>query len=177
VNLLVVAALLAMFAGCATVANRDPLNIEVAGIEPLPGEGLELRPPVTIRVQNPNDLAMEYTGAAVSLDLNGRRLATGVSDAVGTVPRYGESVFTIPVTISAFNMIRQVLGFVDADDPNEVRYRVRGKIEGGLFGTRRFNDEGSFELPAAARPPAGPKSRTHERWLRQTLNRARRTSL
>jgi LEA14-like dessication related protein len=136
--------------GCATIASRDPLNIGVAGIEPLPGEGLELRLAVTIRVQNPNDFAMEYTGAALALDLNGRKLASGVSDAVGTVPRYGESVFTIPVTISAFNMVRQVLGFVNDENPNEVRYRVRGKLEGGLFGTRRFNDEGSFDLPAAA---------------------------
>jgi hypothetical protein len=146
--LLLAAALASGLAGCASLANRDPLNIDVAGIEPLPGEGLELRLAVTIRVQNPNDVAMQYTGAALALDLNGRKLATGVSDAVGTVPRYGESVFTIPVTISAFNMVRQVLGFVDAEQETEVRYRVRGKLEGGLFGTRRFSDEGSFDLPA-----------------------------
>ncbi|HEY8521306.1 MAG TPA: LEA type 2 family protein [Gammaproteobacteria bacterium] len=147
--------LAAWLAGCATVANRDPLNIAVAGIEPLPSEGLELRLAVAIRVQNPNDRPLEYTGVALTLDLNGRRLATGVSDAVGVVPRYGESVFTIPVTISAFDMARQVFGFANAPEAREVRYRVRGKLEGGLLGTRRFNDEGSFELPAAtARPPA-----------------------
>jgi LEA14-like dessication related protein len=149
-SLVVAIVLAAGLSGCATLASRDPLNIDVAGIEPLPGEGLELRLAVTIRVQNPNDFAMEYTGAALALDLNGRKLASGVSAAVGTVPRYGESVFTIPVTISAFNMVRQVLGFVNAENPNEVRYRVRGKLEGGLFGTRRFDDEGSFDLPDAA---------------------------
>lgn len=158
-SLVLVIALAAGLGGCATIATRDPLNIDVAGIEPLPGEGLELRLAVTIRVQNPNDLALEYTGAALALDLNGRKLATGVSDAVGTVPRYGESVFTIPVTISAFNMARQVLGFVNADNPNEVRYRVRGKLEGGLFGTRRFDDEGSFDLPSTARPTPRPNGR------------------
>ncbi len=159
--LVVVGSVIALLlGGCTTLANRDPLNIDVAGIEPLPGEGLELRLAVTIRVQNPNDLAMEYTGAALALDLNGRRLATGVSDAVGTVPRYGESVFTIPVTISAFNMLRQVLGFVEAEGSTEVRYRVRGKLEGGLFGTRRFNDEGSFNLPESARPAPPPVERT-----------------
>jgi LEA14-like dessication related protein len=161
-SLVFATALAAVLCGCATLANRDPLNIDVAGIEPLPGEGLELRLAVTVRVQNPNDFAMEYTGAALALDLNGRKLASGVSDAVGTVPRYGESVFTIPVTISAFNMVRQVLGFVNDENPNEVRYRVRGKLEGGLFGTRRFDDEGSFDLPDAAangRAPAPPAPR------------------
>lgn len=63
--------------GCASLPNRDPLVIDVAGIEPLPSEGLELRLAVRVRIQNPNDAPVEYTGAALSLDLNGRRLASG----------------------------------------------------------------------------------------------------
>jgi len=139
--------LFAALAGCVTLPQSDPLNVSVAGVEPLPGEGLELRLAVRVRIQNPNDAAVEYTGAALSLDLNGRKLASGVSDGMGTVPRYGETVLTIPVTISAFNMARQVIGFATGGNEREVRYRVRGKLEGGLFGTRRFSDEGSFTLP------------------------------
>lgn len=139
---------------CASLPNSDPLTIDVAGIEPLPGEGLELRLAVRVRIQNPNDTAVDYTGAALSLDLNGRRLASGVSDRVGSVPRYGETVFTIPVTISALSMARQVIGFANASQTTEIPYRVRGKLEGGLLGTRRFTDEGTFELPEStnARP-------------------------
>jgi LEA14-like dessication related protein len=114
---------------------------------------------VRVRIQNPNDAPVEYTGAALSLDLNGRKLATGVSDRIGTVPRYGEAVFTIPMTISAFDMARQVFGFMGAGEVTEVAYRVRGKLEGGMFGTRRFRDEGTFELPPATRrlaPQAQP---------------------
>jgi LEA14-like dessication related protein len=153
---LLILALVSALAACGSLPNRDPLTVDVAAIEPLPGEGLELRLAVRVRIQNPNDTAVEYTGAALAVDLNGRRLARGVSDQVGTVPRYGETVFTIPVTISAFDVARQILGFVDTADRNEVRYRVRGKLEGGVFGTRRFVDEGSFEWeppPEAARPP------------------------
>jgi len=136
-------------AGCATLPSSDPLSITVAGIEPLPGEGLELRLAVQVRIQNPNDASIDYTGAALNLDLNGRKLASGVSDAIGTVPRYGEAVLTIPVTISAIAMARQALGFANAPNERNVSYRVRGKLEAGLFGTRRFEDEGTFELPAA----------------------------
>jgi Late embryogenesis abundant protein len=135
-------------AACATLPNRDPLSIDVAGIEPLPGEGLELRLAVRVRIQNPNDTAIEYSGAALDLDLNGRKLASGVSDALGTVPRYGEAVLTIPVTVSALNMARQVLGFANEQNQRDISYTVRGKLEGGWFGTRRFTDEGTFELPA-----------------------------
>jgi hypothetical protein len=141
-------------AGCANLPNRDPLIVNVANIEPLPGEGMELNLAIRLRVQNPNDAVVAYSGAALWLDLNGRRLASGVTNEIGSVPRYGEAVFTIPVTISAFDMARQVLGFVNAENTNEVQYRVRGKLEGGLFGTRRFRDEGTFDLnlPAAGRP-------------------------
>ena len=141
---------------CSALPNRDPLNIDVAGIEPLQGEGLELRLAVRVRIQNPNDSDIEYSGAALKLDLNGHKLASGVSAAMGTVPRYGEAVLEIPVTISALSMARQVLGFVNnnAQDQREVKYTVRGKLEGGVFGTRRFTDDGTFELPAD-RVPAG----------------------
>lgn len=136
-----------LLAACSTLPNRDPLSIDVAGIEPLPGEGLELRLAVRVRIQNPNDTPIDYSGAALNLDLNGRRLASGVSGAVGTVPRYGETVLEIPVTISAFNMARQVIGFSTAQNQRDVSYRVRGKLEGGVFGTRRFTDSGTFALP------------------------------
>jgi LEA14-like dessication related protein len=141
---------------CSALPNRDPLNIDVAGIEPLQGEGLELRLAVRVRIQNPNDSDIEYSGAALNLDLNGRKLASGVSSAMGTVPRYGEAVLEIPVTISALSMARQVLGFVNnnAQDQRAVKYTVHGKLEGGVFGTRRFTDDGTFELPAD-RVPAG----------------------
>ena len=142
-------------AACSALPNRDPLNIDVAGIEPLPGEGLELRLAVRVRIQNPNDADIEYSGAALNLDLNGRKLASGVSAAMGTVPRYGEAVLEIPVTVSALNMARQVLGFVNAQNQRDVSYTVHGKLEGGVFGTRRFTDEGTFELPAD-RQPAPP---------------------
>jgi LEA14-like dessication related protein len=142
---------------CSALPNRDPLNIDVAGIEPLQGEGLELRLAVRVRIQNPNDSDIEYSGAALNLDLNGRKLASGVSSAMGTVPRYGEAVLEIPVTISALSMARQVLGFVNnnAQDQREVKYTVRGKLEGGVFGTRRFTDDGTFELPADRAPAGG----------------------
>lgn len=144
-------AMLVGMAGCAGLTNRDPLMIDVAGIEPLPGEGMELNLAVRIRVQNPNDSPVEYDGIALMLDVNGRRLASGVSSDVGTVPRYGELVFTVPITISAFDAARQIYGVMGGEDLDRIEYRVRGKLEGGVFGTRRFDDHGVFTLAPAER--------------------------
>ena len=108
-------------------------------------EGAELRLLVSIRIQNPNDSPVEYDGAAIDLDVNGRRLASGVSDDVGTIPRYGEAVLAMPVTISAFNVARQIIGVLNRPNVDEVSYRLRGKLEAGFLGTRRFTYEGSFQ--------------------------------
>lgn len=150
-------ALLAVLAssGCAGFSGRDPLMVDVAGIETLPGEGMELNLAVHMRVQNPNDTPVQYDGIALMLDVNDRTLASGVSDRVGTVPRYGEIVFTVPMTISAFDVARQIYGVMSAENPNRVEYRLRGKLEGGLFGTRRFEDTGILDL--APRQGSAPR--------------------
>jgi LEA14-like dessication related protein len=149
---LVAALLVSGLCSCMTLApNSDPLNVSVAGVEPLEGEGLELRLAVKVRIQNPNDAPVEYNGIALTLDVNGKKFGSGVSGETGTVPRYGDTVVTIPITVGAFNIARQVLGLVNGGDKS-VSYAVRGKVEGGLFGTKRFEDKGTFELPIAAEP-------------------------
>jgi LEA14-like dessication related protein len=95
--LLLVALLLS---ACASMPSHDPLQVSVAGIESIPGEGMELRLLVKLRVQNPNDTPIEFDGVSLSLDVMGRDFASGVSDQAGTVPRFGEAVLAVPVTVS-----------------------------------------------------------------------------
>ena len=65
---------------------------------------------VKLRVQNPNDEPIEYNGIALDLDVNGQPLASGVSDQTGEVPRFGERVVSVPLTVSAFSAFRQAWG-------------------------------------------------------------------
>jgi LEA14-like dessication related protein len=139
---------------CMTLSpNSDPLNVSVAGVEPLDGEGFELRLAVKVRIQNPNDAPVQYNGVALTLELNGKKFGSGVSDETGTVPRYGETVVTLPVTVGPFNMARQVLGFLNSGDVKSVSYAVHGKLEGGPFATKRFSDKGTFEMRTSAAEP------------------------
>lgn len=137
-----------LLAACAALPGRDPLRVDVAGIEPIEGQGLELRLAVKLRVQNPNDDAVEYDGAALELEVNGKTLATGVSDQRGSVPRYGERVLVVPVSISALNAVRQALMLADGTTRDSVPYVLRGKLAGGAFGAARFTQEGSIGINA-----------------------------
>jgi LEA14-like dessication related protein len=143
--LLAVAAL--AMAGCASLPQKDPLQVTVAGIEGLPGEGMEVRMLVKLRVQNPNEAAINYSGVYVKLDVLGKTFATGVSDESGVVPGFGEVVVAVPVTVSVLRMVRQVVGMLDGQPVEKIRYEMSGKLSGGLFGTERFESSGEFELP------------------------------
>ena len=132
---------------CVLFPNRDALHINVVGIEPLQSQDLEVRFAVKLRVQNPNDTAIDYNGVALDLEVNGRPLAAGVSDQQGSIPRFSETVLTVPVSVSAFSVLRQTLGLSQTQSLNNLPYVLRGKLAGGLFGTVRFVDRGTLDLP------------------------------
>ncbi|MFK3773897.1 LEA type 2 family protein [Pseudomonas sp. NPDC089406] len=138
------------FSGCALFQGRDPLNISVIGIDPLPGQDLELRMAVKIRVQNPNETPVDFNGIALNLEVNGQPLAAGVSDQHGHIGRYGEQVIVVPVSITAFAFLRQAYGLSQVESLQGLPYVLRGKLAGGPLGTVRFTDEGRLDLPDAA---------------------------
>ena len=133
--------------GCAALRGTDPLQVSLAGVESLPGEGLEMRMAVKLRIQNPNDAPVDYDGVALTLELRGLDFASGVSDSRGSVPRFGETVIVVPVTVSAFAMAKQAYTFA-MGDRSKVTYVARGRLAGSGFGGMRFESKGEFELPA-----------------------------
>ena len=145
----VLISLLLCLGACSSLPNRDPLKINVVGIEPLQGEGMEVRFAVTIRVQNPNDNNLTYSGVALDLDINGQPFASGVSDQRGEIGRFSDTVVSVPVSVSAFSFIRQTYGISQMKTLNNMPYILRGKLSGGLFNTMRFVDSGTLNLPGS----------------------------
>lgn len=133
--------------GCAGLAQREPVRINVVGVEPLSGQGMEVRMAVKLRVQNPNDHAVDFDGVALELEVNEKLFATGVSDAKGSVPRFGEAVIEVPVSVSAMAVVRQALGAMEGRSVTEVPYVLRGRFGGGALSAMRFSDSGTLDLP------------------------------
>ncbi|MCF5703126.1 LEA type 2 family protein [Pseudomonas syringae] len=141
--------LLLSLSACALFPNRDPVNINVVGLEPLPSQDLEVRFAIKIRVQNPNETAIDYNGIALDLEVNGHSLASGVSDQSGSIGRFSETIVSVPVSVSAFSVLRQTLGLSQTQTLDNLPYVLRGKLAGGVFGTMRFVDSGTLSLPKA----------------------------
>ena len=135
-------------AACASLTGREPLTVDVVGVEPLPGQGMEGRFLVKLRVQNPNEAPVQFDGVSVRLDVRGQRLGSGVSNARGTVPRFGETVLAVPVTVPMSAMIRQAVGFI-AGGGTRLDYELRGRLAGPTFGGVGFSSTGELTLPTA----------------------------
>ena len=103
---------------------------------------------MTLRVQNPNEGTLAFDGVALDLEVNGMALASGVSGQRGSVPRFGETLLTVPVTISALAMVRQAYAW-SSGNRDKLDYVVHGKLGGAGFGGLRFTARGEFDWPAA----------------------------
>jgi len=133
---------------CATLPGQDPVQVTVADIESMEGEGMEMRMLVKLRVQNPNDSPVEYDGVYIKVEVLDRTLGTGVSDQRGSVPRFGESIIAVPLTISTLRVILGALEFAGgARSVDKVSYRLEGKLDGVGFGSHRFQATGQLALP------------------------------
>jgi LEA14-like dessication related protein len=120
----------------------------MAGIEPIRGEGLELRMLVKLRIQNPNDSPLNFNGVSVQMDVQGKRFATGVSDAAGSIPRFGETIVNVPVSISMLSVARQAVDVMTNEYSGKIAYEMTGRLAGPTFDIMRFQSKGEFKLPA-----------------------------
>jgi hypothetical protein len=136
-----------MLAGCAGLPGSEAPRVTIVGLERLTGEGFEIRFSVKLRIQNSNATDLVYDGVVLDLDVNGRPLASGVSDAKGTIPRYGNELISVPVSVSAIGVIRQLMG-VAAEPASmaELPYVARGRLGGGWHSGMRFSAEGVLKL-------------------------------
>ena len=145
---------LLVLSGCATLSGRDSPSVSVVGLNVLPSEGLELRFALKLRVQNPNETPLGYDGLSVKLNLDGRGVASGVSNESGEIQRFSDKVLTVPVSISAFAAFRQLLARAKDSQAEEgaltqaIEYSLSGKlgaVSGGL-GVTRFSDKGALDF-------------------------------
>ena len=137
-----------LLAGCAALTGREPLRVHVATLEPLAGEGLELRFLCVLRVQNPNDAPLDYRGVSLELQVRGSPFASGVADLAGTVPGFGEVLLPVPVSASALSLVRLAIGLFTGQERPNVDYQLRGRIGGARF-------ESGGEIPLPRWPGAG----------------------
>jgi LEA14-like dessication related protein len=140
----------ACLGGCTQYKTVD---VFVVGLQSAEGSSLEQRIRVDLRIQNPNDVPISARGMQIRLDVNGARLARGVSDAAFMIPRLGETTTSIVATTSLFDLAKQLIALSGTES---FRYVLEGDVfveGGGMLGSLgrsvKFRSEGEFKPGAS----------------------------
>ena len=124
--------------------KREPLSVTVSDVRMGTAGVLEQQYYVKLRVQNPNDDAVEIKGVSFELELNGKSFAKGVGGQAVTVPRFGSEQVEVEAVSGLGGILRQI-GAVSGGDGN-LRYRIRGRLVTQASGTIPFDEKGDFKL-------------------------------
>lgn len=145
--------ILLVLAGCASVGPyRDPPRVSLVNVIPMEITLFEQRYRLTLRIQNPNDVALPVDGMDYTVEINDHKFADGLSNQHFRVPAYGEQVIDVVVTSTLLNVLQQV-----RDQEAVPHDTLSWKLSGGLsvpghFGKLPFEYAGNLDLA----PPVGP---------------------
>jgi len=117
---------------CTGLASLEPPEVHVASLSLLEAEpgSLEQQFEVGLRLLNPNNRDIAVEGVDFELEVNGQRLARGLSSEAFTLPRLGEQTTSMVVTTSVIDLLRQAYG-LSRQGGEALEYRVRGRLHLG----------------------------------------------
>lgn len=134
-----------LVAACTGLTSLEPPEVHVSSLRLLAAEpgSLEQQFEVGLRLLNPNNRDIAVDGMDFELEVNGQRLARGLSSESFTLPRLGEQTTALVVTTSVLDLLRQAYG-LSRQGGEALDYRVRGRLHlgSGLVRTVPFDHAG-----------------------------------
>jgi len=143
-----------LLAGCAGLGKRlETPRINISNIRVQEVKGFESILRIDLRVLNTNDIPIALKGMDCELQVNDRRLASGVSDTKVTIPALGTEIVPITVYSSVLDLFKGILGLKQGQE--KLKYRLTGRVrmEAGTLApsTLPFTSEGELSLDSISR--------------------------
>ncbi len=111
--------------GCITPQSVKAPRIALGNVRLLDSKGLVQRLQIELLVANPNDFDIPLTGLQFTMQLNGVDFAHGLSDAAVTLPRLGEAVVPVTVSVSLVAVFQQMQA---ARKSTGLAYKITGEV-------------------------------------------------
>ena len=126
----------AVLCGCAGLGARlEPPRISLAHIALQEVKTFETVFRLQVRVFNTNDIPLVLKALDCDLDVNGQRLATGVTEAQTTIPALGSGLVDVTVYASSLQMVGRILDSLgtrgSAQEPRALDYELSGRLHLG----------------------------------------------
>ena len=134
--------------GCAAPGKRlEAPRVSLTQVKVEHATVFETVMAVTLRLFNTNEKSLTLKGADVSLEVNGRNVAHGISQVEVTLPPYDTTLIPMTLYSSMFDLFQ---GILRTKDREPLKYRIHGnvRIEGGFLlpSSLPFSQEGELSL-------------------------------
>lgn len=134
-------------AGCAgtPIKPLEEPTVTLVNVTPAEMTLFEQRYDVTLRIQNPNNVALPVTGLKFDLALNGKNFARGVRNEKVQIPALGEITTDVAVTTTALGWLDQVTAMKNTESDAGLSYTLSGTIYlEGYLRSVPFSRHGTF---------------------------------
>jgi LEA14-like dessication related protein len=107
---------------------------------------------IEMRVFNTNDIPMEIKGLHCDLELNGKRLATGVANVKINIPSYDTALIPMTLYSSVLDVVTVLRGLAETE---KLEYKLTGRLrlgKGTIPSTIPFKSIGELPLQGLVVP-------------------------
>ena len=133
--------------GCAMQPRFEEPTFRVTGVEPVALGLGEQQWRLTLRIDNPNNVALPVRALRYRMSLADTDFASGTKADGFTIAANDSTVLDLDVTTHLIQSLPRFMALLDGS-ASDVAYRLTGDVEYGRFfrGTRQFNQEGRLRL-------------------------------
>ncbi len=134
--------------GCSTLmASVEPPQLALSNVQMLQSSLLEQRYRLTLRVNNPNPVALPISGMSYAVKFAGVDFASGVTPNAFRIPARGEHLVDIDVSTNLLRTAQQLVTVLRGD-PDAIDYELSGSVDVDLplVGAVPFSKSGTVAL-------------------------------
>jgi LEA14-like dessication related protein len=147
--------ILLMLSGCAGWGKRlEPPRITLSNFNVQEIKIFESVFKIEIRVFNTNEVPLEIKGLNCDLELNGKRLATGVANIKINIPSYETALVPMTLYSSVLDVVTVLRGMTKTE---KLEYKLTGRIQlgkGAMPSTIPFKSIGELPMQGFVVPKA-----------------------
>ena len=131
-KLFLLAAKLLLLSACAVLdPNFKTPTVTLASVQPLQTTGLEQRFNIGLRVNNPNQNALNLVGISYAIELEGFEVITGAANNVPVIPAYGDTLINIEAAVGFMQGVKFIGALLNKTSP-ELGYKIKANLDTGL---------------------------------------------
>lgn len=112
---------------CATLHLEKPY-VSLVNFSPRPINGFEAAFDITLKVKNPNSVALPLSGMTYEIALNGESLLKGATGNLPTIPAYGEDEIQLSISTSLLSAPKILLSLLNKPS-TDIRYQFKSRLD------------------------------------------------